>query len=712
MLFLLSIKFIPYFWKKMNLKNFKQGKIAFLTVLLLSVLVFTLSVSAQKVRLRSQSTPVCTSSAGANLKFSDIYADGNLAVMGSYGCRGAFIYNITNPDAPVLASWYNPGNNQQFLEAIVVGNRGYFGSGNNGGVHIVDLTNPTSPVLLGIVNSTNGAGHNSIHEMMVFNQNGATYLIENFNSTGNKILKVINVTNPAAPVFVRDINPTEVQWVHAMHIRGNRMFTSGWGNGSNRARTEIYDISNIGTQAPTLLGFISDPTSITAGNSMHSSWSSEDGNYLYSCRETSNGSGDVRVYNIFDPANPLLVNSLTMNGLSLNAVTPHNPVVMGNKLYVAWYQAGIQVFDLTNPANPKRIGQYDTFQPAFAPDETLENSLGGEPWDIVCASTNLQSALPTTYDGNWAVYPFLGENKVLAGDLANGLLVLDVTNTTAAPKNTVSDFDGDGKTDFSVYTPSTGIWKIEQSTDNAYSETNFGISEDIIATGDYDGDGKSDLAIFRPSTGTWWIRRSSNPTSFIAVNFGLSGDIPVEADYDADGKTDIAVFRPSTGIWYIMQSTLGIRILKWGQSGDQAFTGDYEGDGKADMVIFRPATGVWYIMQSSSTLPLIVQWGISTDKPVSGDFDGDGKSDLAVYRPSEGNWYILNTTNGAVSIYRFGLAEDLPIASDFDGDGKADIAVFRPSDNVWYRLNSSNGAFSARVYGQAGDRPSPTSVQP
>jgi hypothetical protein len=691
----------------------KQNKsIAFLTGLLLSILGLTVGVPAQKVRLRSQSTPACTSSQGANLKFSDIYADGNIAVMGTYGCKGAFIYDISNPDAPVLANWYNPGNNQQFLEAVVIGNRGYFGSGNGGGVHIVDLTNPSSPLLLGTVTSANGNGHNSIHEMVVFSQNGATYLIENLNSFSSKILKVINVTNPAAPVFVRDINPTEISWVHAMHIRGDRMFTSGWGNSTTRGRTEIYNIANLGTQAPSLLGFIEDPTGVTAGNSMHSSWSSEDGNYLYSCRETSNGSGDVRVYNVSNPAAPTIVNSLTMNGLNLNAVTPHNPVVMGNKLYVSWYQAGVQVFDITTPSQPKRIGQYDTYQTQFAPEEAAKGALTAEPWDLVCASPSLQNALPTTYDGNWAVYPFLGENKVLAGDLANGLLVLDVSKATAPFKNFVSDFDADGKTDFSVYTPASGTWKIEQSSDNAYSETNFGIAEDLPVTGDYDGDVKSDLAIFRPSTGTWWIRQSTNPSVFAAVNFGLNGDVPVEADYDADGKTDIAVYRPSTGIWYIQQSTLGLRISRWGLSGDIAFAGDYEGDGKADLAIYRPSNGVWYILQSSSSLALIVQWGISTDKPVSADFDGDGKSDLAVYRPTEGNWYILNSSSGAVTILHFGLDGDLPIPADFDGDNKADITVFRPSDNVWYRLNSSNGAFSARVYGQTGDIPSPAASQP
>ncbi|HKP67871.1 MAG TPA: FG-GAP-like repeat-containing protein, partial [Pyrinomonadaceae bacterium] len=585
----------------------KRGLVVAL-LLVFTALVASENASAQKVRLRSQITPNCGSS--SNLKFADIYADGNIAVMGSYNCRGAFIFDVSNPDAPTLSSWYNPirpstsTTTEQFLEAIVIGNRGYFGSGNGGGVYIVDLTNPSSPQLLGIVNSTNGGAHNSIHEMVVFEQNGATYLIENFNSvSGNKILKVINVTNPAAPVFVRDINPTEVQWVHAMHIRGNRMFTSGWGNGSNRGRTEIYDIANIATQAPVLLGFIEDPTSITGGNSMHSSWSSEDGNYLYSCRETSNGNGDLRVYNIFDPSAPLLVNSLGMNALGLNAVTPHNPVVMGNYLYVSWYQAGVQVFDITSRQNPIRVGQYDTFQPAFAPPTEEQRSLvGSEPWDLVCASPSLQNALPTSFDGNWAVFPFLGQNKVLAGDLKNGLLVLDATGVAAPAKNVVSDFDGDGKTDFSVFRSSTGDWTIEKSSDQTQSTLNWGLAGDIITPGDFDGDGKSDHAIFRPGTGTWWFVMSSNG-SRPAVQWGLNGDIPVAADYDADGRTDIAVFRPSTGTWYINQSTLGIRYQNWGIATDKVFNGDYDGDGKADLAVWRPSNGVWYVMPSSSSIP-------------------------------------------------------------------------------------------------------------
>ncbi len=122
-----------------------QLKFLFVLISLFTVLSgFNENLIAQKVRLRGQINPPCNSFS-ANSKFADIYADGNIAVQGSYSCSGVFIYDISNPDLPKLSSWYNPGGNLQFLEAVVVGNRGYFGSGNGGGVHIVDLSNPANP---------------------------------------------------------------------------------------------------------------------------------------------------------------------------------------------------------------------------------------------------------------------------------------------------------------------------------------------------------------------------------------------------------------------------------------------------------------------------------------------------------------------------------------------------------------------------------------
>ena len=657
------------------------------------------AVSAQRVRLRSQITPNC----GVNsiAKYADLYGEGNVAVLGSYECRGAFIFDITNPDAPVLANWYNPQSNQRFLEAVILNRRGYFGSGTGGGgVHIVDLTDPYNPVFLGSVTSANG-GHDFIHEMVVFEQNGATYLVENYNllSSSQKIIKIIDVTNPSNPVLKYNLNPTDATWVHAMHIRGNKMYLSGW-----NSKVEIYNIGNLATQAPSLLGAIN-------GNSTnHSTWTSEDGNYLYSCRETSDG--DLRVYDVHDPAQPLLVRSIKAGDLGLNAISPHNPVVMGNYLYVSWYQAGVQVFDISTPSNPVRVGQYDAYELEFSEEmaKAEQEKLGLEPWDVLCGSGRLQNSLPNSFNGTWAVFPFLGQNKVLAGDLKNGLLILDATGVSGGVKNVISDFDGDRKTDFSVFSPSSSLWKIENSHDGTLTLRNWGIAEDKMVPGDYDGDGKSDAAVWRPSTGVWYIWGSS--VGYIVTTFGVNGDVPVAADYDADGKTDIAVWRPSNGNWYINQSTLGYRVQRWGFADDKVMAGDFEGDGKADMVVWRPSTGEWYVLQSSSSQYLRVIWGVNGDVPVLADLNGDGRSEYVIFRPSSGTWYVLDPANGGITTRVFGVAGDVPIPADFDGDGKADIAVFRPSTNAWFRIGSADGGFYERSFGESGDTPSPRSVQP
>jgi hypothetical protein len=649
---------------------------------LLVVFSFHFPAQAQNIRLRSQMDP---SAVVSNSQYADLYGEGNVAVLGTYSARGVYIFDITNPDKPVLASWYNPSPAQQMLEAVVRNNIGYFGSGNSGGVHVVNLADPYNPVLITKITSTVGGGFNTIHEILV----DGNYLYE----TDSRIatVKVINISNPASPVFVRNIVTSDPQFIHAVHIANGRLFTSGWGG-----KTEIYDISNVATQAP-LIG------TVAAGNNAHSTWTSTDGNYLYSARETVDG--DLRVYNISNPANPLLVKAINAAQLGLNAVCPHNPVVFGNLLFVAWYQAGLQVFDISNPANPVRVGQFDTYANAFY-KEAAESVLASDPWDLICGSNSLLRSVPNTFDGNWAVYPFLGTNKILLGDLAYGLIIVDASEVLSAARNKVANFDGDRKSDLSVFRPSDGTWYIEQSSSSGFVAQQWGLSTDKIVPGDYDGDGKTDVAVFRPSNGTWYILQSSTNT-LSAAQFGLSGDVPVPGDYDSDGRTDIAVFRPSQGIWYIQQSTSGFRASQWGNSTDKPVPGDYDGDGKTDLAVYRPSNGTWYIFQSTSSIWIGRQWGLGTDKPVVGDFDGDARTDISVYRPSDGTWYVLRSSSGTYTGQQLGIDTDVPVAADYDADGKTDISVYRPSNGAWYTLRSSDGAYSVSSFGTSEDIPAP-----
>lgn len=283
-----------------------------------------------------------------------------------------------------------------------------------------------------------------------------------------------------------------------------------------------------------------------------------------------------------------------------------------------------------------------------------------------------------------------------------------------------SDFDGDGKTDFSAWRGADSFWRILRSSDSNQQNTSWGASYspyfDTPVPGDYDGDGKTDIAVWRSSTGVWFIINSSN-SAVQAVTHGQPGDTPVAGDYDGDGKTDLAVWRGASSQWIIKRSSDSVtQTTSWGSSlapyYDLPVPGDYDGDGKTDIGIFRRLDGNWYILKSSNNSALIQSWGLSTDTPVPGDYDGDGKYDIAVWRSSDGNWYILKSSNGQFQVQNWGTAaapyNDVPVPGDYDGDGKFDLAVWRPLDGNWYVIRSSNASFLIQNLGQSGDTPVPS----
>ncbi len=287
------------------------------------------------------------------------------------------------------------------------------------------------------------------------------------------------------------------------------------------------------------------------------------------------------------------------------------------------------------------------------------------------------------------------------GNVSGDYIYTTTKASLSDPAN--ANFDGDAKSDISIYRPSAGEWWINRSSTSQTVAAQFGSSSDKIVPADFSGDGKTDIAFWRPSTGEWFILRSED-SSFYSVPFGAAGDIPAPADYDADGKSDTAVFRPSSGTWFINKSAGGTDIVTFGQSGDLPVVGDYDGDGKADIAIFRPSNGQWWLNRSSAGI-VAATFGTTSDKPVQGDYSGDGKTDIAFWRESTGEWFILRSEDASFYSIPFGQTGDKPVPGDYDGDGKADPGVFR--SGVWYLQRSTDGILIVN-FGLPGDVPVPS----
>jgi hypothetical protein len=230
-------------------------------------------------------------------------------------------------------------------------------------------------------------------------------------------VKVFDVSNPFLPVYVRDITTTNTTKVHQMTVgmKGTNtiLYTSGWGgyndgNLNSYGQTDIWDVSNIGTQPAKWLG------RIYSGYNSHSSFPTPDGNTLVVACETPGG--NVSLYDISTPPhpaasaspNPPPIMTITPSQMGLEGDMPHNPVIVGNLLFQSWYQNGLQIFDITDRTRPIHVGRYDTYPGT--------------------GTTN-------TFNGNWGVYPHLGLNKILVSDINTGFFILDGSATLTGTNN-------------------------------------------------------------------------------------------------------------------------------------------------------------------------------------------------------------------------------------------------------------------------------------
>ncbi|MBV9957802.1 MAG: CHRD domain-containing protein [Acidobacteria bacterium] len=295
----------------------------------------------------------------------------------------------------------------------------------------------------------------------------------------------------------------------------------------------------------------------------------------------------------------------------------------------------------------------------------------------------------------------------------------------------VSDFDGDGRSDITVFRQSANTFYILRSLTNTLEADLFGSGTGdnfLNNTADFDGDGRADALIIKlDATGhaVWSILQSATNTVRTVVwgDFNAAAsDSLAPGDYDGDGIEDIATFRRTTGVWNIIQSSNGQqRFEQWGAATGVAATsdfpcvGDYDGDGITDLTAVRVegSNRVFYIRQSATNTLRAVIWGASTDGVfffAKIDVDGDGKQDVAVNRTVSGQrvHFIQRSSDGQPYTLAWGASGtgSTALFGDYDGDGKTDFVARVSSGGVltWNIFQSASQTQRTVVFGATGDQ--------
>ena len=290
------------------------------------------------------------------------------------------------------------------------------------------------------------------------------------------------------------------------------------------------------------------------------------------------------------------------------------------------------------------------------------------------------------------------------------------------------DYDGDGKTDramvdraanpnkWYIYSSETGEQGVEGIP---WGWEWAGMTADFkIVTNDYDGDGKTDRAIISP-TNQWMILSSETggagvegiPWTWQWEEFNENCEL-VLGDYDGDGKIDRAMVDRAVNPnkWYIYSSETGnqgVDGIPWGwewagMTADfKIVTNDYDGDGKTDRAIISP-TNQWMILSSETGgagvegIPWTWQWEEFNEncELVLGDYDGDGKIDRAMVdrAVNPNKWYIYSSETGNQGVdgipwgWEFDKMDETSqfVIGDYDGDDKADRAITNHYEGIYY----------------------------
>jgi hypothetical protein len=314
-----------------------------------------------------------TDATGARMHGIDVAVDGSFAYLGTF--TGLEVIDVSKPATPVAVSHFIGPTNDV---AIVHGDGrtvAYVSPFGRKTTRAIDVTDPRAPTVVAEIPDYS-------HTLFHATRNGGSQL---YLATYTNDIPEFDVSHPLTPVRIGTTKvPGDEAGVHDMFVDGDRIYAN-----NTTAGMVAFDVSG-GLDHPVQLGHI--PTTYS-----HTSVAATAGGrpVVLHGDEGFTGSDGGAFLRILDGdrSSPTYFTELARYQ-SRREVGIHNFQLVGNRLYIAYYQDGVRVIDLADPAHPVEVAHYNTWDPLTAPGGAFEGALTVQVvGDLIFVSDDLRGLL-------------------------------------------------------------------------------------------------------------------------------------------------------------------------------------------------------------------------------------------------------------------------------------------------------------------------------
>ncbi|MFL5321192.1 MAG: LVIVD repeat-containing protein [Myxococcaceae bacterium] len=269
----------------------------------------------------------------------DVTVSGNAAYVASL-TGGVSVFDITDRSQPVVMT-HLPADGGYWNDVAVNNNTLYVATAEQG-VLAFDVTNPAKPVR----GNSLPLDLPNVHTVLL---DGTRLYAMSPDPIGETI--IFDAANPTLQELGRfrasSTDPSTNHFPHDACVLDNRLYVNHWASG-----VVVADVTNPAN--PTQLVQID-----SAHKTSHACAVGHFGQNTYLYEGGEDWGASLRVFDVTNIQKP---SGIVTQVDRRPEISIHNMQLVGNKLYVAWYQDGLRVFDVTSPTKPTQIEYFNTWR--------------------------------------------------------------------------------------------------------------------------------------------------------------------------------------------------------------------------------------------------------------------------------------------------------------------------------------------------------------